>query len=162
MPKLGNGGKDGSEIDVYESAFVQNPTKTGSAVHWDSYEPNWHRVEGTVIETEKDLYDSWHTWGLLWTPNSYSFYLDGQLLWMTGVGGISQVPEFLRLTCEITRGAWGPYGQPLGPFEATKDDPAEFLIDYVRIYQHPDFEKFIKSPEDFKQPLLAQLFQKDY
>ena len=37
MGRLGNGGKDGSEIDVFESSFYHNPTQIGHCIHWDGY-----------------------------------------------------------------------------------------------------------------------------
>ncbi|MCL2023993.1 MAG: glycoside hydrolase family 16 protein [Oscillospiraceae bacterium] len=156
MSRLGNGGRDGSEIDIYESIFYANPTKTGMCVHWDSYNNPWYRSVGTVVDTGKDLYDDYHVWGLLWTPESYTFFLDGEPIWRTGAGGVAQVEEFLRLTVEIRRGEWGPYGEPLGVFTATKDNPYEYFIDYVRIYQHTDFLDSIKSADDMKQPWLAR------
>jgi len=156
MGRLGNGGKDGSEIDIYESAFYQSPTNTGMCIHWDSYEYPWYSSKGTVVDTGVQLYDEWHVWAMLWTPDSYTFFLDGKEIWRTGAGGVSQVPQFLRLTNEIRRQEWGPYGQPLGVFNATKENPHELLIDYVRIYQHTDFLGSIQSAEDFKQPWLAR------
>ncbi|MDR3344455.1 MAG: glycoside hydrolase family 16 protein [Oscillospiraceae bacterium] len=158
--RLGNGGKDGSEIDVFESAFYFNPQNIGACIHWDAYEDLWYRNVGTVSNTGINLYDDYHVWGLLWTPTSYTVFLDGKALWKTGAGGVSQVPEFLRLTCEVRRTGSAPYGQKLGAFTATKDSPAEFNIDYVRIYQHTDFLSSIKAPGDFKQPLLASIAQK--
>ncbi|MDR1409366.1 MAG: hypothetical protein LBJ12_03665, partial [Oscillospiraceae bacterium] len=92
---------------------------------------------------------------LLWTPDRYTVLLDGQPLWRTNAGGVSQVPEFLRLTCEIRRTGYAPYGQQLGEFTG-----GDFYIDYVRIYQHTDFESFIKAASDLKQPMFAKLAQK--
>ena len=160
MGRLGNGGRDGSEIDIYESSFWSNPTQTGMCVHWDGYTERWHKSEGTVVDTGMNLYDEWQVWGLLWTPESYTFFLNGEPVWRTGAGGVSQVPEFLRLTCEIRRGETGPYGQPLGVFDATRENPHEYLIDYVRIYQHTDFLSSVKSVNDLKQPWHAPLLEK--
>lgn len=38
---------------------------------------------------------------------------------------------------------------PQRMFDAMKDAPAEFVIDYVKIYQNTEYEKFIRSSEDF-------------
>jgi beta-glucanase (GH16 family) len=156
MGTLGNGGKDGSEIDVYESAFYYNPTKIGTCVHWDGYSDLWHREVGEITDTDIDLYDDYHTWGLLWTPDSYSIFLDGKLIRRTNAGGVSQVAEYLRLTCEIRTSGYAPYGQKLGADEFVGGD---FLIDYVRIYQHTDFDGLEKTAADFDQPLLAEIAQ---
>ena len=50
-------------------------------------------------------------------------------LWRTKAGGVSQVPEFLKLTEEI--GKWG------GDI-AKAQLPDYFEVDYVRVYQKPD------------------------
>ena len=61
---------------------------------------------------------------------------------------------------EIRHTEYGPYGQKLGEFINTRENPAEFQIDYVRAYQNTDFIASQKTAEDFKQPLLAKLVQK--
>lgn len=46
---IGNAGKDGSEIDIYESSFVsKNPTKTGSCIHYDGYD-TFHKSKDTYL-----------------------------------------------------------------------------------------------------------------
>lgn len=160
MGRLGNGGKDGSEIDVFESSFYHNPTQIGHCIHWDGYSDTWHRDSGAVVDTGVDLYDDYHVWGLLWTPTEYTFFLDGKPIACTNAGGVSQVAEYLRFTVEIRHTEYGPYGQKLGEFINTRENPAEFQIDYVRAYQNTDFIASQKTAEDFKQPLLARLAQK--
>lgn len=139
MGRLGNGGKDGSEIDVFESSFYHNPTQIGHCIHWDGYSDTWHRDSGAVVDTGVDLYDDYHVWGLLWTPTEYTFFLDGKPIACTNAGGVSQVAEYLRFTVEIRHTEYGPYGQKLGEFINTRENPAEFQIDYVRAYQNTDF-----------------------
>jgi beta-glucanase (GH16 family) len=70
-----------------------------------------------------------HTFGLLWTPEEYVFYVDGQETWRTQAGGVSQVPEYLLLSDEV--GDWG------GDIETAKL-PDEFQVDYVRVYDLAD------------------------
>ena len=69
--------------------------------------------------------EGWHTFSLLWTPNEYVFYVDGQETWRTAAGGVCQVLEFIKLTEEI--GKWG------GDIHQAKL-PDYFLVDYVRVY----------------------------
>ena len=149
MGQIGNRGKDGAEIDIYESAFHYDPTKVGNCIHWDGY-GRYHMDKGTVIDTGADQYGGWHTYGLLWTPESYTFFADGKAIWQTNAGGVSRVPGFLRLTVEIRRTEWGPYGAKLGEFKATRENPDVFEIDYVKVYQHTDFLQSIRSAEDFR------------
>ncbi|MCL2105833.1 MAG: glycoside hydrolase family 16 protein [Oscillospiraceae bacterium] len=162
MAQLGSRGKDGSEIDIYESAFYYEPTKLGNCIHWDSYNAPFYKNHGTVVDTGINLYDGWHTHGLLWTPDSYTFFVDGRAVWKTNAGDVSRVPEFLRLTVEIRRQEYGPYGAKLGEFANTKENPSVFEIDYVRVYQHTDFLNRIKSPEDFRQLYVPKFIAGKY
>lgn len=51
--------------------------------------------------------------------------MDGKETWRTKAGGVSQVPEFMKLSDEI--GSWA------GDIKkATLPD--QFLVDYVRVY----------------------------
>ena len=118
MGRLGNGGKDGSEIDVFESSFYHNPTQIGHCIHWDGYSDTWHRDSGAVVDTGVDLYDDYHVWGLLWTPTEYTFFLDGKPIACTNAGGVSQVAEYLRFTVEIRHTEYGPYRQKRIPCTA--------------------------------------------
>lgn len=148
MGNLGARGKDGSEIDVYESSFHYEPAKVGNCIHWDGY-GDFHGSLGYVSDFGADLYDGWHTYGLLWTPDSYTFFVDGKAIWQTDAGGVSRVPSYLRLTVEIRRSEFGPYGAKLGEFANTRENPSVFEIDYVKVYQHTDFLKSIHRPSDF-------------
>jgi len=149
MGRVGDKGRDGSEIDIYESAFPFSPTSVGNAILWDGYAER-AGVLGNITDSGIDLYDGdWHTYSLLWTPKYYVFFVDGTATWKTNAGGVSKVPEFIRLTVEIRRGETGPYGSPLGEFKGTKENPDVFEIDYVKVYQHTDFLEHIKSPDDF-------------
>jgi hypothetical protein len=65
------------------------------------------------------------TFGLLWTPTEYVFYVDGKETWRTAAGGVCQVPLYIELSDEI--GTWaGDIKKVLLP--------DEFLVDYIRGY----------------------------
>ncbi|HIT52702.1 MAG TPA: glycoside hydrolase family 16 protein [Candidatus Fimivicinus intestinavium] len=150
--QIGNYGMDGTEVDVFESVFINEdqPNKIAHAFLWDGY-GNCGRTHGQQIDMGKDMYDGWHTYGFLWTPEQYVFFVDGVATWKTVGGKISQVPAQVRLTNEVrkegsTNTAWGV---PQRVFDAMKDAPAEFLIDYVKIYQNTSYEPFIRTSDDF-------------
>lgn len=150
--KIGNQGRDGSEIDVYESSFMAGtPTKTGQAIHYDAYNAPWYRSKGNVTDVGYNLYDGLpHTYALKWTPNEYVMYVDGTPVWATDYGGVSQVPEFLRLTVEIRPNQWGPYAQKLGDFVNHTDGTNDFVIQDVKVYQNTEYEKSARTDADFK------------
>ncbi|MEG1608913.1 MAG: glycoside hydrolase family 16 protein [Clostridia bacterium] len=144
MRTVGNQGMDGSEIDIYESSFIKNPTKVGHCIHIDGYDEG-HRGGQATRDTGKDLYEGYHTYALKWTPQEYVFYVDGVATWATDFGGICRVPTFLRLTSAVRPNGIGAHGQKLGAFTG-----GEFMIDSVKVYQNKNFLSEIKSPSDFK------------
>ena len=119
--KVGNGGRDGTEIDIMEAPWRNG--KITMNLHWDGYGKD-HQHAGTTT-TLPALTNGFHTFALLWTTNEYVFFTDGQETWRSSAGGVSQVPEYLKLTEEI--GAWG------GDIKRAKL-PDYFVVDYVRIY----------------------------
>lgn len=149
--KIGNQGEDGTEIDVYESSFGQhNPTQTGNALHYDAYAAPYYRSQGHVQDVGYNLYDGqYHTYGLQWTPEKYVFYVDDEPVWATSYGGVSKVPEFLRLTVEIRDTTFGPYAQVLGKFENHDDNTNNFYIKSVKVWQNDSFLSAVKSPADY-------------
>lgn len=145
ISQLGNDGKDGSEIDIYESSFFNtNQSNMGHAIHYDGYGAK-HKCRDTIRPAGANLYEGYHTFALKWTPDEYVFYIDGIASWASNFGGVCAVPAFLRLTCEIKNNTTGPYGQRLGKF-----DGAPFKIDYVKVFQNSNYLPFIKDAENFK------------
>jgi beta-glucanase (GH16 family) len=118
---VGNGGRDGSEIDIVEIPWRDG--RLTANVHWDGY-GKAHKEDGKKF-TLPGVTEGFHTYGLLWLPGEYVFYVDGKEVWRSKAGGVSQVPEYLMLTNEI--GIWaGDIKQ------ATLPD--YFEVDYVRVY----------------------------
>ncbi len=150
MRKVGNEGKDGTEIDIFESAFINSKkSKMGHALLWDGYGKS-AKSNGYITELSQNLYDGYHTYALKWTPEYYVFYIDGEPTWASSDGDVSRVKEFLRLTVEIDAGdGWGPHAQKIGKFDDSKaaDD---FMVDYVKVYQNSNFEQYICSDDEFE------------
>ncbi|MDE5983753.1 MAG: glycoside hydrolase family 16 protein [Eubacterium sp.] len=148
--KVGNEGEDGTEIDVYESAFIKSKnSKMGHALLWDGYGSD-SKVDDYIGDIEQDLYDGYHTYALKWTPEYYVFYIDGQPTWATDGGNVSKVKEFLRLTVEIDAGdGWGPHGQKIGQFSHNNADNEDFMIDYVKVWQNENYEQFVRDDDEF-------------
>lgn len=118
---VGNEGRDGTEIDVVEVPWRDGQLTAN--LHWDGYGKD-HKTAGIKFRVE-GIMEGWHTYSLLWTATEYVFYVDGKEVWRTTAGGVSQVPEFLKLTEEI--GTWaGDIKQAQLP------DYCE--VDYVRVY----------------------------
>ncbi len=150
MRKIGNDGKDGTEIDVFESAFINSKTpKMGHALLWDGYGSD-SKCEDYVTTDVSDLYDGYHTYALKWTPEYYVFYIDGKATWATDAGGVSTVKEFLRFTVEIDAGdKYGPHGQKIGIFIHDNSENDDFMVDYIKVYQNENYEEFIKDDSEY-------------
>jgi beta-glucanase (GH16 family) len=121
VSKVGDEGRDGTEIDI-----VEIPWRNGQItfnLHWDGYGKD-HKTAGTRV-TMPELTEGFHVYGLLWTATEYVFYVDGKEVWRSSAGGVSQVPEYIKVTEEI--GKWaGDIGQA--------QLPDFFEVDYVRVY----------------------------
>jgi beta-glucanase (GH16 family) len=112
----------GIEIDI-----VEIPWRDGNVtmnLHWDGYSKD-HKSAGTNM-TIQALTEGFHTYGLWWTAEEYVFYVDGLEVWRTAAGGVSQAPEYLKLTEEI-----GPWAGDIRHAEL----PDYFEVDYVRVYE---------------------------
>ena len=119
--KIGNEGRDGTEIDIYEKPWLDD--RVQHALHWDGYGKE-HKSVGHQTEVP-GIMEGWHTFALWWKRDEYVFYIDGKETWRTRAGGVCQVPLYIKLSDEI--GKWA------GEIAKAKL-PDAFLVDYVRVY----------------------------
>lgn len=123
---LGDQGRDGTEIDVFEKFY--NDNKIQHALHWD-----YPELKSASMQIDMaGINDGYHTLAVHWTEDQYVFYIDGKETWRTNHGGVSQVPVDILLTDEI-RG-WN------GKIEE-QDLPHNYYVDYVRVYEFVDAVK---------------------
>jgi beta-glucanase (GH16 family) len=120
---VGNEGRDGTEIDIYESAYPKED-KIQHALHWDGY--GEHHKSAGYAPYIPGIYEGFHTFALQWDEDEYIFYVDGEETWRTSAGGVSEVPSFLKVTAEV--GTWA------GDIRKAKL-PAQLIVDYVRVYE---------------------------
>ncbi len=118
--KIGNQGRDGSEIDIMEKPWLDE--RLNHAIHWDYGQPK--SSAGTHVKVP-GIMDGWHTYSVLWTPEEYVFYVDGKETWRSKAGEVCQVPVYILISDEI--GKWA------GDITKAKL-PDQFLVDYVRVY----------------------------
>ncbi|MGB4258478.1 MAG: glycoside hydrolase family 16 protein, partial [Phycisphaerae bacterium] len=123
--RVGDEGRDGSEIDIMEKPWLDD--RVNHAIHWDGYGKE-HKSASTKA-TAPGLMEGFHTYALWWSPDEYVFYIDGRETWRTRAGGVCQAPLFIKLSDEI--GKWG------GDIRQA-ELPDEFLVDYVRVYDLVD------------------------
>ena len=146
---------DGTEPDIMEHRALDGnqtdiSTYVDSALHWDgysTYEKNASNgLRGTGLGT------GYHVYGLLWTPTSQSFYIDGAYQYTINddtqadpptqpgtanpvTGPVSHISEYLLLTTEVQNNSWAGL-RPTGGYGSLATSTTKMNVDYVRVYQH--------------------------
>ncbi len=132
-------GNGGMEFDIMEHLTRWGPNRYNIAMHYDGYGKD-HKSIGTdklYVQPDKDGYI---TAGLLWTPGLAVYYGNGVELARWEDTRISNVPEILMFT--LPMGGWDNDALDI------KKLPADFLIDYVRVWQRKD----LANEGDGKKP----------
>lgn len=138
------------EIDIMEVLGNDVSTAYGT-LHFG--EPHGE-IQGTWGLTGQTYADSFHEYSVEWEPGEIRWYIDGNLYntandWFTAVKGEDEKPYpapfdqpfFVQMNLAVG-GTW-----PGNPDETTDFDKAEFEIDYVRVYQKPEYDTNVKKPE---------------
>jgi beta-glucanase (GH16 family) len=131
---LGDPGTAGMEIDVMEhrARNFGNSDVSGTAhlaLHWDGYGVD-HKTK-SYDTSDLDLDIGFHTYGLLWTPTCYSFYIDGALVWTNGP--LAQRTEYMILSSEVRNNNWAGT-IPVGGYGDLGSSQTKMIVDYVRVY----------------------------
>ena len=87
--KVGNEGRDGTEIDIYEKPWLDD--RVQNTLHWGGYAKD-HKSKGNVVKIP-GVMEGWHTFALWWKPDEYVFYADGKETWRTSAGGVVPGPR---------------------------------------------------------------------
>ena len=140
--KVDGSGKDGTEVDIFESMYYKdNAIGYGDAVvsgiHYDGYGEG-HQGDSIGKWFCNNPYKEFNTYGLEWNENEYIFYINGVETGRLSTGGVSQNPEYLILSCEVAgaNGVADADRHGTGKISMDKDEKAEFIVDYVRVYQY--------------------------
>jgi beta-glucanase (GH16 family) len=123
--KIGEEGRDGTEIDIYEKWSLDDVVP--QHLHWDGYGVE-HKAVGNYA-TVPGVMEGFHTFSLWWEPDEYVFYVDGVETWRTNAGGVCQAPLYAKLSDAVDRSAGNIADAQL---------PDAFLVDYVRVYDVVD------------------------
>ena len=139
------------EIDIMES-LGNDTTISYSTIHYG--EPHAEQ-QGTITkEGDESFSAQFHEYSVEWEPGEMRFYTDDELVltvndWFTAEQGEDDKPYpapfnqpfFVQMNLAVG-GDW-----PGNPDATTDFDNAEFLIDYVRVYQKPEYDTNVKKPE---------------
>jgi beta-glucanase (GH16 family) len=116
-------GAYGAEIDIFEFFKKLGTDIVSHNVHW-AYGPNQKTIRG-LNSYLKGVSEGYHKFALEWTPDKYTFYIDGYKFYEV-TEGISNIEEYLILSMEIP-----------SKKEEMKNAvlPDVFLVDYVKVYK---------------------------
>jgi beta-glucanase (GH16 family) len=143
---IGDPGQSGVETDIVEHRLVDKDGKDISNMaafnlHWDGYKAN-HKTTGSKWLAPASLNGTWHTYGVLWTPVGYVFYVDNTERWRSSAA-VSHAPQDVRLTCEIKGPS--PTGQaswsgkiPAGGYGSRETTPYGMDVNWIRAWQKVD------------------------
>lgn len=130
-------GTDGTEIDIMESPyygeFLEN--RVSANLHFDGYNDAHQKWGAKEFLLEGNPYEEFNTYAVEWNENEYIFYINGKEACRTDFGGVSQEPEYLILSVEMS----GENGMPDSDVNIPDNgEGCEFIVDYVRTYQYTD------------------------
>ncbi|MFC1762591.1 family 16 glycosylhydrolase [Planctomycetota bacterium] len=120
--EIGHTEVSGTEVDIYEY-LRREGEELHHTLHWDGY--GEHHKMAKHKPSISGLTEGWHTFGVLWTAEGYTFYVDGQETWHTSEA-ISKRSQFIIVSLEV-----GPWA---GDIKEAKL-PDHLYVDYVRVYQ---------------------------
>jgi beta-glucanase (GH16 family) len=118
---VGDPAVNGTEIDIIEYLKIKGDVVLHN-LHWDGYD-DAHKHVGKRIPFP-GLGEGFHTIAVDWTPDAYTFYVDGIETWHT-TRAVSKRDQYAILSLEV--GDWA------GDIRrATLPDT--LIVDYVRVY----------------------------
>lgn len=128
------------EIDIAE--FIgQEPDRIYNVVHTGD---GGHRGAGgpTIVG---DLTKAFHTYTVDWGPTWCVFYFDGREIWRHATPPDANAPMFMIINLAVG-GKWP--GKP----DAKTTFPAHLDVDYVRVWQRPEYEN-APDPKPWPNPV---------
>ena len=115
-----------------------------SAAHWE--ENRRHQTHGLTLDHPYDLHGSFHTYRMEWTPAEIRTYIDDARVWTLDISDIPQFhePHFLLLNLAVGGDQTGVHD----PADVTAPFPAEYRVDYIRVYDNGFTVMNHSAPQD--------------
>ncbi len=141
------------EIDIVE-LLGHEPAKAYSTIHFTNGENGKDEIQ-TSYESTSTFSESYHVFGLEWSPESLIFSLDGV---QTDEMPIEEdMKEFLRdfyLIMNVAVGGYWP-GDP----DNTTVLPQSMYVDYVRVYEKIDFTAPAAPALNVEEETIGQIIE---
>ncbi len=148
LPKGAKPWPNGGEIDILE--HLNHDASVYQTIHYSKANDGKNTgTKGVHPAFTKGKPNGWHTYGMKWTPDAITFYLDGK---QTGIIKKPADPavawpfddadsEFYLLIDQQIGGKWVEGEGKKGIDQATlKKTGAAFAIDYVKVYSTPEYK----------------------
>ena len=121
------------EIDVFETLGA-NPKTLVTTVHYKNALGK-HEQKALATDTGLDLSADFHEYSVDWGPNEIKWYFDGKQVFSTPTPDSLHQPCYLLANLAIGKSTnWG--GAP----NAATVFPNSMKIDYIRVYQRPEYQ----------------------
>ncbi len=128
----------GSEIDIAEHRYLDKlatniANQIQVNIHWNGYGRSSR--SSSSGNAASNLADGFHTYGFLWTPDSYSFLVDNSKVYDGGRAPICHSTEWVIFSSEVddTSTLWAGHIPPDG-YGSLADSTTKLTVDYVRYY----------------------------
>lgn len=137
------------EIDIME--VLGNDVSTAyTTIHYG--EPHGEQQGKLILDGTDTFASDYHEYSVEWEPGEIRFYIDGTETlvcndWFSAEGDDEKpypAPFDQSFFVQMNLAVGGNW--PGNPDETTDFDKAEFLIDYVRVYQLPEYDTNVEKP----------------
>jgi beta-glucanase (GH16 family) len=129
----------GMEFDIMETLSIWGPYRHDWGMHWDNYQLH-HKSNGDFQFYITPDQDGYITVGMLWLPGMCALFDNGVEVARWESPRVANSQEYMIL--DLISGGWE--SEPLDE----KQLPADFTIDYVRVWQRKD----LATPQDGPKP----------
>ncbi|MEP4930834.1 family 16 glycosylhydrolase [Haloferula sp.] len=155
-----------SELDMFEQMGrprKADPNTSGGNKFEKAYMFSIHDWRPEIIKGENKIFththqlpyrvaDDFHVYGCEWDPEFLKFYVDGKLVYTRTRKELDDawvITNPLEIWFDSETFPW--FGLP-----TEEDLPAEFKIDYVRVWQKPDSNLLDRAFHGFEGPILLR------
>lgn len=116
------------EVDIVETYYYRNdPAQT---IHWDGYYNEQTKTKSFSFPGMSEIFDgNYHTFGFRWSPQEYTFFIDGKVTEKTKSMVICIDPAYLLVSAHFDNA---------GEMITKPGEYSDMIVDYVKVYSSSD------------------------
>ncbi len=133
IPKqAAEGAQETGELDIFEGQGDSPQTYYGTIHDWvgqssTSNDPNAYNLASTTD------FSTWHTYGVLWTPGTVTWYFDNTALHSASTPAVFDQQDFFLVLTMAEGANWNP-----GSLDGVTANALNLYVDWVRVWQPGD------------------------